>query len=341
MKKGLFFIGAAMSLTLLLSGCGNGDSAKEEAETETSNEQVIVEDNEEKETVDIETDNGSQVIAAHDFYEPFTGNMDHIHGIGYAGNQNAIFFAAHDGVKVYENGEWFKTKDFNNDYMGFTPVDKGFYTSGHPGAGVNLPNPLGLKRSYDDGQTLEDLAMEGQSDFHAMGVGYYNHAIYLLNEYQNPTLDLGFFVSKDDGQTWNEISTADLGGHILNIAVHPTNEDTVALTTEAGVYLSEDAGESFTLLTTNKQGISVHFSEDTLWYGAYGNEPELIKYSLESGSGEEIALPKMKQDAVMYFAQNPQNEAELVFSTINGDVYLSNNQGETWQLLVKQGKLQD
>jgi hypothetical protein len=54
--------------------------------------------------------------------------------------------------------------------MGFT-AGKGsgvFCASGHPGEGADLPTPLGLIKSVDGGKTWEQLARQGESDFHAL-----------------------------------------------------------------------------------------------------------------------------------------------------------------------------
>ncbi|MGO4886544.1 F510_1955 family glycosylhydrolase [Anaerobacillus sp. MEB173] len=337
MKKSLL-IATTFSFTILLSACGSGNSAV--PEDETNIEQVTMDNQVTQQEDGMQNDDHTEGISNHDFFEPYDGLVDHIHGLGYAGNQNAIFIAAHDGIRVYENGKWFKTKELNNDYMGFNAVNQGFYASGHPGPGVNLPNPLGLKRSFDNGQTLEDLGMEGESDFHAMGVGFNNHTVYLLNEMPSSTLGLGLYVSKDKGQSWSEINADELGENILNIAVHPTNGDMVAIASQRGVFLSKDAGQNFILLTTKQQGTSVHFSEETLWYGAYGKEPVLVKYSLENETKEQMELPTMNQDAVMYLAQNPQKKSEIVFATFNGHIYKSDDAANTWNLLVKEGKIQ-
>lgn len=346
MRNVLIFVGMIL-LSIVLSACGDNKSTEENKDAE-QNGQVVSDEDTNAETTDKEneekdentTENQTSVIANHDFYEPFSGKVDHIHGLGYIGNQNAIFFATHDGLKAYENGQWFKTKELNNDYMGFSPVDTGFYTSGHPGEGVNLPNPLGLKRSVDYGQTLEDLGLEGESDFHAMGVGYENHTIYVLNAHENSIMDPGFYVSRDDGATWEEIQAKGLGEKVFSIAVHPTNDQMLAIAGQEGIFLSTDGGQSFRALTTNMQGTAVFFSEETLWYGGYDSGPVLVKYMIDGEQVEELFLPKMNQDAVMYIAQNPKNASELVFASFNGDIYLSEDGAETWNTLVKEGKIQ-
>ena len=320
-------------IALFLSACGNkslNEKSLQEKEQENTQDTTINQTN--------DTDQ-ELFFSSHDFFEDFDGKLDHIHGLGYAGNQNAIFFAAHDGLKVYENGKWFKTKKENNDYMGFNAVDKGFYTSGHPGRDSNLPNPLGLKRSLDFGQTLENLGLEGESDFHAMGVGYENHTVYVFNEHKNSKMGTGLYVTRDNGNTWAKIQAKNLGEDIFSIAVHPKKDELVAVAGKDGVFLSKDGGENFGKLN-DKQGTSVFFSENALWYGAYDKEPVLVKYVLETKEKVELSLPKLEKDAVMYLAQNPQNQSEIVFSTFNGHVFLSKDYAKTWDQLVKKGKIQ-
>lgn len=319
-------------MVLFLTACGN-DSLNEES----LQEQKTTQDTSNNQPTDTEQES---YFASHGFFEVFDGKLDHIHGLGYAGNQNAIFFAAHDGLKVYENGKWYKTKKENNDYMGFNAVDKGFYTSGHPGKDSNLPDPLGLKRSFNFGQTLENLGLEGESDFHIMGVGYENHTVYVLNEHKNSKMETGLYVTRDNGNSWAKIQAKNLGENIFSIAVHPKMDELVAVAGKEGVFLSKDGGENFEKLMNDKQGTSVYFSEDALWYGAYVKEPVLVKYQLETEEKIEITLPKLERDAVMYLAQNPQNQSEIVFSTFSGHVFLSNDDGKTWVQLVEKGEIQ-
>lgn len=78
------------------------------------------------------------------FKEKKAGKFEHLHGIGYAGNKNAIYFATHKGLLVYQNNRWYETTSNKHDYMGFSATDDGFYSSGHPEEGSSLGNPLGL-----------------------------------------------------------------------------------------------------------------------------------------------------------------------------------------------------
>lgn len=332
MKK--YFVIAALGMTLGLAACSQDEDSKV---TENEAKQTETQNNANEEQL---SDENSLAIAANEFFEPFDGKIDHIHGLGYAGDQNVSFFAAHDGLKVYENGNWYKTKKENNDYMGFSATADGFYTSGHPGADSKLPNPLGIKKSTDNGQTLEKLALEGEIDFHLMGVGFSNQTIFVMSPQKSSIMDANkFYVSEDDAKTWKEAAAKGLNDELLSISVHPEDENMIAAAGRKGIYLSDDKGESFKMITEGFQGTSVFFTKDALIYGAYDGNPSLIRRSLNDRPEVEISLPKMDQDAVLYFAQNPKDEKEMIFLSFNGNIYQTKDNAENWNLLVEQGNI--
>src|SRR5690606_15855763 len=138
---------------------------------------------------------------------------------------NDLYFASHSGPKIYRDGEWFETADNFYDYMGFNAVDEGFYSSGHPSADSDLPNPLGIQRSIDGGETLEEIAFQGEMDFHVMAVGYNSHDIFLLNPAKNSLLEAGFYKSNDKGESWEPVSAAGLAGEVTSLALHPADSN--------------------------------------------------------------------------------------------------------------------
>ncbi|WLR52875.1 hypothetical protein LC040_08290 [Bacillus tianshenii] len=331
---------SVLAASLFLSACADEEAEQPQDEPKEEVTQQEEEQPQQQEEQQSEETNKEGKIAQHEFYQPFDGSIEHIHGLGYAGNQDALFLATHHGVKVYENGSWYETKENHHDYMGFTPVDKGFFTSGHPEEGSELPNPIGLKRSFDNGQTLEDVGFEGQSDFHALAAGYNNHALYVYNAHENKKIGQGLFVSKDDGKTWNEINIEQLGEQIFAIAAHPTDEKVLAVSGKDGVFLSTDGGETFNSMKPGRQGTAVYFTENSFYYGTFkAGNPSLTKYSLSDKSEETVALPEIQDDAVMYFTQNPKDENEMAFVTFNGNVYFTDNGTENWQTIVEQGAL--
>ncbi|MGI8384843.1 F510_1955 family glycosylhydrolase [Robertmurraya sp. P23] len=329
-----FLLVAAISL-LTLTACSQEDETVQPEESTNQSE------TQGSDAQDETKDSTTVSLASHDFFEPFTGKIDHIHGLGYVGDQEAAFFAAHDGLKVYENGTWLKTKRENNDYMGFNATDDGFYSSGHPGSDSKLPNPIGIMKSVDNGQTLQSLGFEAEVDFHLMAVGYNNHQIFVMSPHKNSVMKAdAFYVSEDDGANWKEVEASGLKGEFIGLAVHPTDKNILAAAGEDGIYLSKDQGETFELLTTGTQGTSVYFTENSLLYGGYDGQPSFVIRNLTDDKEVEVSLPEMKEDAVMYAAINPKKEHEITFVSFNNDIYQTTDNGESWNMIAKSGNLQ-
>lgn len=259
--------------------------------------------------------------------------------MGYAGGGNDLYFASHSGPKIYRDGEWFETADNFFDYMGFNAVDEGFYSSGHPSADSDLPNPLGIQRSTDGGETLEEIAFQGETDFHAMAVGYTSHDIFLLNPAKNSLLEAGFYKSNDIGESWEPVKASGLEGEVMALALHPTDSNFVAAATSTGVYFSRDGGENFEAITSeNETGTAVHFTEDQLYFGSYGTAAALVKYTMENEELKTVNIPDLPQDAIAFIAQNPTDERELAIYSLQGNAYLSEDGSQTWETLLEEGK---
>ncbi|MFC7061732.1 F510_1955 family glycosylhydrolase [Halobacillus seohaensis] len=262
--------------------------------------------------------------------------ISHVHGLGYF-DSNTIAFASHTGLKLYQDEEWLETEGHRHDYMGFNAVDSGFYTSGHPNLQSDYPNPLGLQKLGEDGEELESLAVEGESDFHVMGVGYQNNAIYLLNEQENSLMDQGYYKSLDDGETWEAFQGDNIKGSPFQIAVHPTEDEVVAIATDSGVYLSEDAGESFSVISDSGQGSGLFFTEEELQYGLYDGKQAFYSFDLENRETQSINIPSLAGDAIMYTARQPKKGKEMVIYTAQGNSFISQNSGESWSQILEEG----
>ena len=92
----------------------------------------------------------------------------HVHAVGRDPGDGALLLATHEGLFRY--GPAGPTKVGPTiDLMGFTVAAANhYYASGHPGAGTDLPQPVGLVESRDGGRSWEVLSRGGVSDFHAL-----------------------------------------------------------------------------------------------------------------------------------------------------------------------------
>lgn len=265
--------------------------------------------------------------------------MEHIHGLGFTSDGKQILIPAHNGLVSYSDGKWGNVDTPKNDYMGFQMVDNGFYSSGHPGPSSTLQNPIGIVKSSDLGKTLTKLGFEGESDFHGMAVGYKTHAIYVINEQTNTKLNSsGLFYSTDEAKTWTKSTAAGLNEEPTALAVHPTDEKTIAIGTKSGLLLSKDFGNHFEKLLPDLLITSLNFGEKGELLVAGANSPNLININLSTTVKQEIKLPPLDQDdAVSYIAQNPQDANEVAVATFKKDVYLSKDSGLNWTKIADKG----
>ena len=258
-----------------------------------------------------------------------------IHGMGFSSDGRQLFIPAHDGLRIFEAGRWLIPDLPSNDYMGYSATNDGFYSSGHPGRDTNLINPLGLIRSSDGGKTLNTLGFAGETDFHVMGVGYQNHAIYVLNPSPNSQLSIGLYYTLDDGQTWQESRAGGISTRPFQIAVHPNESNRVALATEGGLFLSNDNGDTFTQVRQDAPITSVSFDPagSQLFFG-YQN---LNAYDMETGTILMLPSPTIAaDDAIAYIATNPVSD-EIAFATFSKDIFLSADNGQSWRPIALQG----
>ncbi|REJ11248.1 F510_1955 family glycosylhydrolase [Halobacillus trueperi] len=269
----------------------------------------------------------------HEYLQSFEGNLGHVHGLGHM--EEGFAFAAHTGIKIFQEGQWKEAVYHPHDYMGFQVREDGFLSSGHPIPSSALQNPLGLQRGKVSEESLEALAFDGESDFHVMGAGFANESVYVFNEQPNSQLDQGFYRSTDLGATWESILAEGIEGGVFQMAVHPTDGETVAVATDSGVFLSENGGQSFERISESGQAGGLYFNEDELFYGLYTGEATMTSYLIGESGTSDVPLPDLKEDAVMYFAEA---DNRMAIYTFNGAAYVSEDGGENWKKIVEKGE---
>ena len=178
---------------------------------------------------------GADAVSVSDDGTPqVPASAGHVHGIGID-DDGRVLLGTHGGAMAVEDDAVRHVGRAATDLMGFVVAADGtLWASGHPGPGDDLPEPVGLLRSTDGGQSWEQLSRGGQSDFHALAAG--DGVVYGFD---------GVLRRTEDGRTWTEP-----GGDVLpaSLAVDPADGDLVLATTQAGPVRSTDGGATFSRL---------------------------------------------------------------------------------------------
>lgn len=287
---------------------------------------------------------GKETQTTKTFQEVKDVNIEHIHGLGYAGNKNELYFATHEGLVRYSDKKWYEITKNKHDYMGFQAVDSGFYSSGHPEPGSDLKNPLGLIKSTNEGKSFKKLAFYGETDFHYMAAGINSHMIYAINETPNSELDTGLYYSEDEGKSWKQSKMEGFSASSIgNIATHPTKPNIVGITTDKGLYLSDNNGDQYKVVSKAVPTTTLEFQEDSMLYFALdGDIPALYKQDLDSQNATKLSVPDgiNSNNPIMFIASNPKNRDEITVITHNNDIYQTKDQGGTWKALIMNGKVE-
>ncbi len=267
--------------------------------------------------------------------------LKHIHGLSFSADGTQLFLPSHHGLAIYDKNGWGLAPGPTHDYMGFAVTRDSFYSSGHPAPGSPLPNPFGLIKSKNGGQTWESLALSGEADFHLLATSYQTNAVYVFNPAANSRMPQpGLYHTTNDRTQWQRAQAAGVAGQLRCLAAHPTQAQIIAMGTKNGLFLSRDVGEQFHPLMQGTQVLALFFAFDGqhLWVSSFDGTPSLTRLEWQTGQMVPLILPPMEKDAVSYIAQNPVHTREWAIATFQRDVYVSADSGTTWKHIAKQGR---
>ncbi len=265
-------------------------------------------------------------------------SIEHMHGLAFSKDGKEVWIPAHEGIVVYRDGKWSNAPGKKHDYMGFSSTNDGFYSSGHPARGSDLPNPLGLIKSTDDGKTIETLALSGEVDFHGLTAGYRSHTLYVFNSSPNTLMPTpGFFSSTDEAETWKQSDFKGVTGQPVAFAAHPDHAGTVSVAMDQGLFQSKDFGNTFENITFDPRIAAINYAPNgKLLVSTLDGK---LMMQSEEGWTDILLSNKRPEEIITYMAQNPIDSKEWVVATEQLNLWISRDQGGTWAPLASQGKL--
>lgn len=230
---------AVIALGLLLAGCGSADTPVAVPAASASTVPSAT-----------PTDSAAPSPSASPSRPRPTGSprpMGHVHGVGRDPVTGDVVLATHGGVFRLDPGGPTPVGPVV-DLMGFAITPDGSYLgSGHPGTETDLPEPVGLIRSTDGGDTWTSLSRGGESDFHGLTAG--------------SGLVAGFDGAlriSEDGRSWTARSVP-AAPHVL--AASPDGSRLLA-TTQTGLLSTTDAGRSWDPVATPELLVAVSWADD-------------------------------------------------------------------------------
>lgn len=162
---------------------------------------------------------------------PRTAAVRHVHGLEIDPADGQVRVATHHGLFRLTDGRLEKvgsSATADRDLMGFLVIAPGTYlASGHPSPDeVVTPDPLGLVRSTDRGQSWQSVSLDGAVDFHALDEG--PDGIYGVDAE-------GVLRTSADGTRWDTRPAPPA----LDIAVEPRAGGRAALAVGGGIAVAE------------------------------------------------------------------------------------------------------
>ena len=274
--------------------------------------------------------------------------IDHMHGLTYS-NDNTIFIGTHEGmISSKDQGKtWSTVSSYDFDFMGFHTLSNGdMITSGHPGPKTDLPNPLGVMKSTDHGETWDSVSLLGKIDFHIMTSDYNNpDIIYGLNQMGEGEYGAGIFKSTDGGQNWEKIAPKGLPEDLHKVyalVALPDYENTLLAGTENGVFHSDDGGKTWVMHDSERfiTAFSVipNDTKDLISYSITKDDAAIMISKDDGMTWEKLGL-NLGQDAGNYISVNPENLELIIVSSFNNSVFVSEDGGENWNEVIKAGAI--
>ena len=213
-------------------------------------------------------------------------SLSHIHNIVL--HDDRILVGSHEGLFTpSEEGRWNRIGN-EFDVMALADVDGMLLASGHPGAGFNFPDPVGLLASRDGGESWEAKSLVGEVDFHLLEAS--GSTVFGVAANYGVVLK-----STDSGSSWSSLDVPSL----TDLAVDPNNSERVALATDTGLQFSADGATSFRQIRTAVKPQLLDWStlglfgatEDSVWRWNEDSEQwSLIQDGFENVEGLATSL---------------------------------------------------
>ncbi len=217
------------------------------------------------------------------------GKPEHIHSVATDGE--GFFLASEEGLYTWTGTSW-ELRGEVFDVMGLAVNDGVFYASGHPGLLQDLPDPLGLLLSDDEGKTWRSHALSGHVDFHLLRVSG-DTLVGIAANFKS------VLVSSDGGTNWLTLVTP----VFTDLDMNPALASEMLLVSNGVLSISTDAANSFSQIPSPEEVLFVDWSDNGVFLASnstlYRSEEYNGQYVAVSQKFRNIAAIGASSDAVI------------------------------------------
>jgi hypothetical protein len=239
---------------------------------------------------------------------PALGKPEHIHSVATDGEE--FFLASEEGLYTWTGASW-ELRGQVFDVMSLAINDGVFYASGHPGLLQDLPDPLGLLLSDNEGETWKSHALSGHVDFHLLRVSG-DTLVGIAANFKS------VLVSTDGGANWLTLVTP----VFTDLDMNPAVASEMLLVSDGVLSISTDAANSFSPIPAPDEVLFVDWSDNGVFLASnstlYKSEQYNGQYDAVSRKFRNIAAIGASSDAVIVLDDQ--------------GVHLSTDGGETFSI---------
>jgi photosystem II stability/assembly factor-like uncharacterized protein len=204
--------------------------------------------------------------------------------------------------------------------------------------------PAGVYRSRDGGQRWEQLGVDIAKEC-SIGTPFVTSVMVDPDDHRivwaGVEID-GVFRSLDGGETWTHVETGLYDPDIHAMAIAAASSRCVFVSTAREMFASVDLGETWTPLGVQAKwplpyarGMAVKTDDPGVLFAGCGETTTGEKgYVLRStdagGTWEILKLPAQANSTIWGLATHPANGDRILAFSLFGEVYVSEDAGESW-----------
>ncbi len=230
----------------------------------------------------------------------------------FAGTSGRGAFVTRDAGKT-----WRALDPFAGEYVSLIAVDP------RDGQTLFLRTRNGLYRSRDAGQSWQRLLSGIETEIvHALFFDSFSQRIYAA------TGGRGVFASDDEGVSWQNLA-AGLPQGVAALSIVQVDAQTLLAGTQNGIYISHDAGKSWSAASDGLGAPQVHgLALDQSGALLVATEDGLFRSNV-TGEFARIGSDAMRVP-VLSVATAPSNPKVIYAGTFHRGVFVSDNGGASW-----------